>query len=87
MPRKVPSSKASQERSPEVIFGQVVREKRLALGLRLVDLQSEGGLDRSHIGKIEAGKVQVCLRGLIQIAEGLEMTPGELMDDVMEKMR
>lgn len=86
MPRKAPSSKASQERSPEVVFGQVVREKRLALGLRLVDLQSEGGLDRSHIGKIEAGKVQVCLRGLIQIAEGLEMTPGELMNDVMKEM-
>lgn len=86
MPRKAPSSKVSQEQSVDVIFGQIVREKRLALGLRLIDLQSEGGLDRSHIGKIEAGKVQVCLRGLIQIAQGLEMTPGALVDDVMKKM-
>ena len=86
MPGKKPSSKASQKPSADVIFGQIVREKRLALGLRLVDLQSDGGLDRSHIGKIEAGKVQVCLRGLIQIAEGLEMTPGELMNEVMKKM-
>ncbi|MCB0713123.1 MAG: helix-turn-helix transcriptional regulator [Ignavibacteriae bacterium] len=86
MPGKKTSSKAAQEQSADVIFGQIVREKRLALGLRLIDLQSEGGLDRSHIGKIEAGKVQVCLRGIIQIAQGLETTPGELMNEVMKKI-
>ena len=81
MPRRgVPSGP-----SIEVVFGQFVREKRRALGLLLIDLQTDGGLDRSHIGKIEAGKVQVCLRGIVQVAEGLEMTPAELLDEVMRR--
>ena len=84
MPRsKSTSGKAGP--TAEAIFGQIVKERRLALGLRLVDLETEGGLDRSHIGKIESGKVQACLRGIIQIAEGLEMTPGNLMDEVMKR--
>ena len=81
MPRRgVPSGP-----SIEVVFGQFVRGKRRALGLRLIDLQTDGGLDRSHIGKIEVGKVQVCLRGIVQVAEGLEMTPAELLDEVMRR--
>lgn len=78
-----PRRETSYQLPIEEIFGQIVREKRRALGLRLVDLQTDGGIDRSHLGKIEAGKVQVCLRGIIQIAEGLEMTPGALLDELL----
>lgn len=79
----MPRQEAPSNPAIEIVFGNFVRKRRIELGLRLIDLQTEGGIDRSHIGKIEAGKVQVCLRGIIQIAEGLEMTPGALLDEVM----
>lgn len=83
-----PRKKAAVSRSatPEAIFGQIVREKRLALGLRQVDLVTEDGVSQVHIGRIEAGKTQVCLKGIIQIAEGLEMSIVELMGE-FEKRR
>lgn len=68
--------------TPEDAFGRVLRERRLALGLTQADLESEGGLERSYISRLESGRYQVCLRGILSLARALQMTPAELMRDV-----
>lgn len=68
--------------TPEDAFGRVLRERRLALGLTQADLESEGGLERSYISRLEAGRYQVCLRGILNLARALQMTPSQLMREV-----
>ncbi len=71
------------EITPEIAFAQILRSKRVELGLTQADLEDDDSMDRSYISKLELGKVQVCMRGIIHIAKKLNMTPGELMDEVM----
>ncbi len=85
MARRSSSEPISDRRLLEETFGQVLREKRLALGLRMIDLETDDGIGRSHIGKIESADSQICLRGLFQVAEGLEITPEELIADVRRR--
>ena len=68
------------------VFGAIIHERRIALGLRLIDLQITGGPDRSHIGKIENGKVQVCLMGILTLAQALEVSPSDLIAEVWERL-
>ena len=68
------------------MFGQVMHERRTALQLRLVDLESDYGIKRSQISRIEDGKTQICLIGIFQIAEGLDMTPSELIAEVHRRI-
>ena len=72
--------------TPEVAFGQIVREKRVSLGLRQIDLEAEDGISRVHISRIEAGKTQVCLRGILQIGEALEIPPSELIAELSRRL-
>jgi transcriptional regulator with XRE-family HTH domain len=67
----------------EIVFGQVIRDHRKRKGLTQIDLEGEDRMERSYISRIERGQVQVCLRGIVHLAERLEMTPAELMDEVM----
>lgn len=73
--------------TPEIAFAQILRSKRIELGLTQFDLEDDDQLDRSYISKLELGKGQVCLRGIIHIAQKLQMTPGELMDEVMRRVQ
>jgi hypothetical protein len=82
-PLNVPSGK---NLTPELAFAQILREKRTALGLTQADLEDDQSFDRSYISKLELGKVQVCIRGIIHLARKIEMTPGELMDEVMRRV-
>ncbi len=68
------------------VFGAVIHERRTALGLRLIDLQIAGGPDRSHIGKIENGRVQVSLIGILALAHGLEVSPSDLISEVWQRL-
>jgi transcriptional regulator with XRE-family HTH domain len=73
--------------TPEEAFAKVLKERRLALGLTQTDLEADDVMDRSYISKLELGKRQVCLRGILHLAEALRMSPGELMDAVASQMR
>lgn len=75
-----------RERQIIEMFGQVMHERRTALQLRLVDLESDYGIKRSQISRIEDGKTQICLIGIFQIAEGLDMTPSELIAEVHRRI-
>lgn len=73
--------------TPEEAFAKVLKERRLALGLTQTDLEADDVMDRSYISKLELGKRQVCLRGILHLAEALRMSPGELMDAVASRMK
>lgn len=81
MPRKRTTEVEPGKPTPEAIFGEVVKEKRTALGLRQVDLAVEGGISQVQISRIEAGQHQACLKGILQIAEALEVSCAELMGE------
>lgn len=82
-PRKAPSS--DHHLRPQIVFGQMVRERRIALGLTQSDLEDDDVLDRSYISKIELGKRQPCLKAIISIARAFQITPAELMTDFMNR--
>ena len=54
------------------LFGERVRERRLALGLTQQELADRAVLHRSYIGQIELGKRNVTLKSAAKIAEALQ---------------
>lgn len=86
MAKALPSQKKTTETSsPEAAFGHILRKRRKALGLRQSDLEHHDFLDQSYISKLERGERQVCLRGILHLANVLQITPGELLDEVVRK--
>lgn len=51
------------------------------------DLEGEGIMDASYVSKLELGKSQVCLDGFIYLADRLQMSPSELMQEVERGIR
>ena len=72
--------------TPEVAFGLVIRTRREKLGLLQTDLEADDLFDRSYISKLEHGKRQITLRGIIHLAERLKTTPADLLAEMMERM-
>lgn len=62
-----------------VEFGQLVRERRLKIGLSQDDLALVAGIDRSYVGRIERGEVNVTLEKLYLIASALKCKPSRLL--------
>ncbi len=62
-----------------VIFGQRVREHRLAHGLTQQELANRAGLHRSYIGDVEQGKRNATLKTMDKIAKALEISVVELL--------
>lgn len=52
-------------------IGRRIREVRKALGLRLLDLSARSDLSLSQLSKIETGKAEPTIRGLVRIATAL----------------
>lgn len=72
--------------TPELAFGQILKERRKSKGYTQLDIEAMSDVARSYISELEAGKRQVCLRAFMQLAFSLEMTPGELMDGIVGRM-
>ena len=64
------------------LFGQRVRELRLAADLSQEELAESCGLHRTYIGGIERGERNVGVLNLLQLARALRVRPGELFADV-----
>ncbi len=60
-------------------LGQIIREKREALGLTQIEVAEKAGLDRNYIGMVERGERNPSYLSLIKIAKGLNMTVDELI--------
>ena len=60
-------------------LGQIIRDKREALGLSQIEVAEKAGLDRNYIGMVERGERNPSYLSLIKIAKGLNMTVDQLI--------
>jgi transcriptional regulator with XRE-family HTH domain len=63
-------------------LGTRVRQRRKALGLSQEQLGEVCELHRTYIGQIERGEVNVSMRNLVAVAEGLGIDVGELVQGI-----
>lgn len=59
-------------------LGQLIRERRLALGLTLVELAGEVELSQPFLSQIENGRARLSMSSLYRISRALETTPQAL---------
>lgn len=75
----------NKSNDPLIEFGRRVRECREALRdgqgkpFSQERFADHVGFHRTYIGNIERGRVNVALRNIVIIAEGLQIDPAELM--------
>ena len=89
MARKSTNRKSQAKKSlptPEVLIGQIIRERRMELGSRQVDLEGEVSLDRTYISKLERGQFQPCLRALLHLERVLQFSTGDLFKELVARM-
>ena len=60
-------------------LGQIIREKREALGMTQIEVAEKAGVDRNYIGMVERGERNPSYLSLIKIAKGLNMTVDQLI--------
>ena len=61
-------------------FAGALKKVMKVKNISLHKLADEAGLEYAHVQKIASGKVNVELTTIIAIAEGLEISPGELFN-------
>ena len=67
-----------------ITLGQSIKQHRETRGLTQAQLAERSGLTITHLQKIEAGKRPgITLYTLARIAQGLTITPAELLTDVV----
>lgn len=64
---------------PFEAFGQVVRSRRVDLGLSQEELGARCGLDRTYISGIERGRRNPTIQTIWKIAQGLNAPPEEVV--------
>lgn len=60
-------------------LGQIIREKREALGMTQIEVAEKAGVDRNYIGMVERGERNPSYLSLIKIADGLNMSVDQLI--------
>jgi transcriptional regulator with XRE-family HTH domain len=60
-------------------IGQVIKKKRTSLGLSQEALAAIAGINRSYLGEIERGEVELSAINLQRIADGLGIKLSELI--------
>ena len=63
-----------QKQATRIRIGLRIALLRKQIGMTQEDLAAKAGLQRTHVGRIEAGKYAVTLETIQAIAEALEMT-------------
>lgn len=63
-------------------FGKKLREMRELLGISQDDLALKSGIDRSYVGRIERGEVNISLEKVYMLACSLGCAPCELLPHV-----
>lgn len=62
-------------------FGIKVRSLRKAKGLSQEAIANLAGIDRSYMGQIERGEINLTLTKIYQIADALEIAPSYLFKE------
>ena len=65
-------------------FGIKLRETRELLGISQDDLALKSGIDRSYVGRIERGEVNISLEKVYMLASALNCLPCKLLPHVMD---
>lgn len=68
-------------------FGRNLRAIRKSKGFSQERLAHEAGIDRSYLGRIERGEVNVTLEKIYLLANCLFCPPRELMPDAIEPLQ
>ena len=63
----------------EKIIAQSIKERRRKLKMTQDELAAAASVDRGYISEIESGKKNFTIQILERIAQGLQITPEELM--------
>ena len=66
---------------PYEAFGRAVRKRRKQLQLTQDDLGERCEMDRTYISGIEQGRRNPTIQVIWLLAEGLEMSPGDLIKE------
>jgi len=64
-------------------FGEKVRSVRTAKGISQDKLAVRSQIDRSYIGRIDRGEVNITIDKLYLLAAALECEPGELLPEMV----
>lgn len=64
---------------PKKLFGQKVRELRLAKGFSQEALADEAGVHRTFMGSVERGERNISLENIVRISRALRVAPSELL--------
>lgn len=65
-----------------VAFGKAVRRLRTGSGYSQEDFAHKAKIDRSYMGKIERGEVNISIDNMQKVAKALSLTIGGLMVEV-----
>jgi transcriptional regulator with XRE-family HTH domain len=60
-------------------FGQRLTQLREERQLSIPELAERAGLDATHLGRIEAGEVNLLVSTVFKLAKGLGVSPAELL--------
>jgi transcriptional regulator with XRE-family HTH domain len=60
-------------------FGQRLTQLREERQLSIPELAGRAGLDATHLGRIEAGEVNLLVSTVFKLAKGLGVSPAELL--------
>jgi transcriptional regulator with XRE-family HTH domain len=60
-------------------FGRRLTQLREERNISIFDLAVRTGLDARHIGRIEAGEINILVSTVFKLAKGLGISPGELL--------
>jgi len=60
-------------------LGNRIRALRKKRGWTQFEMSEHIGLDRSYLAEVETGKIEICVRNLGLIAQGLELEPWKLL--------
>ncbi|MFV5516982.1 helix-turn-helix domain-containing protein [Acinetobacter gerneri] len=60
-------------------IGQLIRKKRTQQKITQESLALQCGIDRSYVGRIERGEVNITVEKLYEISEILKVNPQELL--------
>jgi len=78
----VPQREASREEAGRALqgaFGRALRTVRQQRGLSQERLAFRAGLHPSYVAQVERGERNISLRNIWQLAEALDVEPGELL--------
>jgi transcriptional regulator with XRE-family HTH domain len=69
------------KRDPQVLVGQAIRARRLALGLSQDHFADAIGMHRAYYSSLERGVRNLTINTLLKVAEGLGVTGSQILED------